>query len=613
MKKKFALFLLWVAPLFLSSQNENRKWYFGNKAGLDFSTSPPTILLNSSMTAPEGAATICDGTGALLFYTEGVTVYDNTHAVMANGGGLLGNNSPCQSVIILKKPGSSTLYYIFTMTGVSGINGLNYSIVDMSLAAGLGSVTVKNAPLYNAPCYEKIVAAQHCNGRDYWILTHDLSSSNFRAHLLTSAGVNTVAVISSIGTAIGMPYSLGCIKISPNGRKLGMTEYTGAVDLFDFDNSSGIVTNSLALAPGFSSYGCEFSPDGTKFYAGGFGGHLRQWDICAGTSTAIIASQYSTTTTGIWSMQLAVDGKIYCAKGTTLGVISNPNGPGAACGYIDLGQSIAPRSTLRSIPNYIPISQKPPIPNFTYATNCNTVSFNSPAISNTIDAGCTVVLTTPTNVVWSFGEPSAGATNTSTAINPSHSYSAAGTYSVELLLYGACSVDTLRSLVTVSGPPPNLSIAGTFTVCKGEKRIYTVSGASSYTWHTTGVNTTTISLTTPTITTTYSVSGVLSGTNSCVSKKTFTLTVAKCTALEHAAEKERPYSIYPNPSDGTLFIETDTDMRIKILDKSGITIMERTFESGKHDLDIRSFSNGIYTVQCFTKKGVFTSRLVKIE
>jgi len=40
------LFLVFNSSLFFS-QNEFSKWYFGSFAGLDFATSPPTILTKS--------------------------------------------------------------------------------------------------------------------------------------------------------------------------------------------------------------------------------------------------------------------------------------------------------------------------------------------------------------------------------------------------------------------------------------------------------------------------------------------------------------------------------------------------------------------------------------
>src|SRR5688572_14026134 len=166
----------------LYSQNETKKWYFGAQAGLDF-MGPPTILTNGMMSPWEGCASIADAAGALLFYTDGITVWNKTHAVMANGNGLMGNSSTTQSGVIVKRPGSTTIYYVFTADAQGAPNGLRYSIVDMSLAAGNGSVTVKNTLLFT-PTTERITAVRHCNGVDVWIVTHDWNSANFSTYLL---------------------------------------------------------------------------------------------------------------------------------------------------------------------------------------------------------------------------------------------------------------------------------------------------------------------------------------------------------------------------------------------------------------------------------------------
>ena len=104
-------------------------------------TSPPTVLTNGTMTAVEGCASAADAAGNLLLYTDGATIWDQTHAVMANGSGLFGNSASGQAALIIKQPGSAILYYVITQGAGSG--GLNYSIVNISLSAGNGSVTVQ--------------------------------------------------------------------------------------------------------------------------------------------------------------------------------------------------------------------------------------------------------------------------------------------------------------------------------------------------------------------------------------------------------------------------------------------------------------------------------------
>ena len=131
----------------VKSQGPSNIWYFGNQAGLSFSTNPPTALTNSAMSAFEGCATISDDNGNLLFYTNGSLVWNRNHAPMPAGNGLFGNGAATQTAIIVPGPQSTTKYYIFTVDTNGGPRGLCYSEVDMSLNGGLGDVTVKNIQL----------------------------------------------------------------------------------------------------------------------------------------------------------------------------------------------------------------------------------------------------------------------------------------------------------------------------------------------------------------------------------------------------------------------------------------------------------------------------------
>ena len=70
-----------------------------------------------------------------------MTVYNKNHTVMPNGTGLLGHASSTQSAIIVKKPQSNTIYYIFTVDGFSGAGGgFHYSEVDLTLQGSLGDI-----------------------------------------------------------------------------------------------------------------------------------------------------------------------------------------------------------------------------------------------------------------------------------------------------------------------------------------------------------------------------------------------------------------------------------------------------------------------------------------
>ena len=104
MQKKFILIFFLVIQHFLYAQKEGNIWYFGSNAGIDFNTEIPTAITDGAMDTPEGCATMCDNMGNILFYTNGVTVWNSEHEVMPNGDELFGNVSSTQSAIIIKKP-----------------------------------------------------------------------------------------------------------------------------------------------------------------------------------------------------------------------------------------------------------------------------------------------------------------------------------------------------------------------------------------------------------------------------------------------------------------------------------------------------------------------------
>src|SRR6476469_9585349 len=101
MKYSIAILFLLFSQYSFSQQKQWFQWYYGNKVGLDFRTTGPTMLTNGAMDQMEGSASVADDNGNLLFYTDGVTVYNKQHQVMANGTGLKGGQSSTQSALIV--------------------------------------------------------------------------------------------------------------------------------------------------------------------------------------------------------------------------------------------------------------------------------------------------------------------------------------------------------------------------------------------------------------------------------------------------------------------------------------------------------------------------------
>ncbi|HEX5651606.1 MAG TPA: hypothetical protein VFX58_00940, partial [Chitinophagaceae bacterium] len=231
----------------LRAQHANN-WYFGKRAGITFNTNPPSALADGMIDTNEGCSAISDANGQLLFYTDGATVWNKLHQVMVNGTGLKGHFSSTNSAIIIPRPGSSTLYYIFTAGEISTNNeGYFYSEVDISLDGGLGAVTgTKNILLY-APSTEKLTAVRHSNGVDVWVITRVFESPAWKAFRIDCNGVNTTPVTSFSdhpSSALWRDANAGCLKASPDGTKIAAANPLNNLwEILQFDASTGILSN----------------------------------------------------------------------------------------------------------------------------------------------------------------------------------------------------------------------------------------------------------------------------------------------------------------------------------------------------------------------------------
>lgn len=362
------------SPLLLLGQGQGTHWYFGDQAGLKFNQDGSvTTLDDGQISTYEGCATISDRFGKLLFYTDGIVVFDREHNLMENGSGLFGDSSSTQSAIIVPNPEDSDLYYIFSVDTTTNSQdsdlGMHYSVVDLSLNNGMGAVIEKNINLLKDTS-EKIAAViKNCFDRSIWVITLAPKKAGERffdtinSFEVTAAGVNKTPVKSTIpGLSIEDPR--GYLKLSPDGSLLVSANQSSGLHLFDFDISTGQVTGVTKITiPGtnINPYGIEFSPDGRFLYV-----HAANEVIPPATNWSSSLLQYDLTASNIQgsiaildnrsiyrgALQLGENGKIYRTisenyfEGTSfLGVINNPNVKGLASDYqhnaVDLGTKIS--------------------------------------------------------------------------------------------------------------------------------------------------------------------------------------------------------------------------------------------------------------------------------
>jgi hypothetical protein len=335
----------------LFGQKEDRIWYFGGDpsfptvpgAGLDFNSGSPVPLTNSAMGYTEGSAVQADRNGNLLFYTNGMKVWDRTHAVMMNGTGLGGHVSSEQSSLIIPFPNytDTNKFYLFANDGfpTSPGTGLHYSIIDMNLNGGLGAVTaVKAVPLLGATT-EWLTGTTI--GSDFWVITADYDSTIFYAYKITSSGISP-PVITNLGFNTEAYFKLdfnnkGDKVVFKN--KIAFNLYVRMIA--SFDQNTGIFFNPIALdTTAESNDGAGFSPNDSLLYCVSkklplYDMYLYQYklydpNIYASQQTILQFTDYPHL-----DMKNAPDGKLYVSNATTdsLDRINFPNLEGVACNY----------------------------------------------------------------------------------------------------------------------------------------------------------------------------------------------------------------------------------------------------------------------------------------
>jgi gliding motility-associated-like protein len=439
-----------------SAQQEATVWYFGDYAGLDFGDGSPDLLTNSAMYAGSGCAAISDQSGYVLFYTNGNTVWNRNHQQMPNGAGLNGSQLLNQNSLIVPRPLSDEIYYLFTINANYDSVGLNYSIVDMSLDNSYGDVSEKNQLLAKG-LLEKITGARHCNGKDIWIVGHD-HLDGYYSFLLSSDSLSKQPVKSNTGN--NAKGDIGYLKMSPASNHIAMplNNENLLVELCRFQNKSGEVFSPLkiyAIDNTVYAYGLEYSADGNFLYisTGGKSYKVWQYDIRYKTEEELNNSAVLIAEGNHFAMQLAPDGRMYMAKENRdyLSVIEKPNSKGTDCNYNEFGVGLDGRNSLMGLPNFLPFY------------------FYQPGLDSEGSClGDSTLLSFPQylnsdSISWDFGDGSKRLTTTSTAI-VKHFYQDVGTYTAEINLHHCGMTDTVSQMIKI-GERPEPNLGNDTTIC----------------------------------------------------------------------------------------------------------------------------------------------------
>lgn len=149
MKIKFILSIFILLNINAIGQNENSIWIFGDSAGIDFANINNPVPIVSGMDGRGSCASICDSVGNLKLYSAvlgylnsdwSTRIFNTQHQIIQGCDSITGEGLYYENVII-PRPNYHNQYYVFSV-GLDAPNnqGCFYSLVDMSINAGLGGL-----------------------------------------------------------------------------------------------------------------------------------------------------------------------------------------------------------------------------------------------------------------------------------------------------------------------------------------------------------------------------------------------------------------------------------------------------------------------------------------
>jgi len=491
MKILFLLIILSVTGTSALCQKHDNIWLTGYEGG---TLSPPndsfgiTILDFSNQIKPKitgyqnitldiiGANTsMCDSFGNLLFYTNGIHIYNKNHKIMDNGnsinpGDMMYGAQIPQSVIGMQRPDYYNKYYLFSIEGGPGFpygKRLHCNTIDMQQNNGLGKIIDKRQVIIeDSLSWGFFTGCKHENGRDWWLIVSTFNADSYYSILIQP----DTFIIQKFSFEIPYSDGVGGVCFSPNGKHYAHSIHRSSTELpyimlFDFDRCSGQLSNQQKHTLYNEDHfivGTAFSPDSKLLYA--FDDRVAyQYDLTAPdifASETIIAEwngslYYNIWPNNWWQGQLAPDGRIYVNNSNSnvnLHRVRFPNRKGVACQFVqnDIATPTINADDMPNLPNY----RLGPVD----GSACDTLGMDNHPLARfrwDFEDTLTPLRVTftdlsaygPDHWQWLFGDGVVYDTTTSGEVF--HSFPAPGLYTVCLVASNINSADTLCYAIQV--------------------------------------------------------------------------------------------------------------------------------------------------------------------
>lgn len=477
-----SLFFLLNIPIpGLAQDLKQHNWYFGNSSqAIRFNrgTNVAQLINNQALPFNRGGAAVATdpATANLLFYTDGVQVYDANHLLMPNGGGLSGQPDANQPVALAPVPGQTNKYYIFTNSSNYTTGGaISRSIVDMAQfgnavfpAPATGVVeaakNVAMAGLTNRS--EGMMVVPHANRIDFWLITHQNGSQNYSATLIDAAATFITTTTSGIALPISVAnfsYHAATKRIAvspqdPNTDAL-ILNFNDATGVFSFDRT--IFNSATASTTNQSIYDIEWDTKGQYLYLSrtgqtGITANVFQYDYLnpSVSLTSVLAAPVFRS----YGLQVAPDSAMYHLYQATSG---GPFLVGKFTNTDTVASAVIHTQALFSSVNF----NGTQFPSFTPKDSViMTVSFTSNGTcQNSPTAFFPTVTPNADSLRWDFGDG-----NNSRGWSPIHTYETAGSFNVALTAFYRGQTQTTTTPVTINPFALQLQLVQDTTACRDE-------------------------------------------------------------------------------------------------------------------------------------------------
>lgn len=470
------------------------------------------------------------------------------------------------SIVLSYDPG----YPSSTLKTLNVLNVTPSPAFAYSLASTLNTFTISN--LYGPGSYSAILLDGNCSSSINFNINAYMTSSLFSLSPQSSSlcqGQSTIAGVVTTGSITG-----------------NMMTYTWTPNIFLFGNNPNLQSTLItpSAAPGTIN---------TTIYTLTVTEPVMN---CSFGKTLTVSSVYPATPS--FSSIPAL-----CSNSGTFQVIANPSG-GSFGSNLSINQSgiitpsLANMGTNQfSYSYYVAGCPATGLANFTLSPPLVvTISGNT---SICLGQSTTLLANGSSNFSWNTGS-----TSQLLSLSPVNT----STYSVT----GMNSALTCSAMATVTimvYPNPTLSLIGDTLICEGETASIMASGANLYSWN--NGNTGSAMVVSPLVSTVFTVTGTINP-GSCSATKTIALSVSPCTGISNTL-LESGLRLYPNPTKGLLYLETDKELLISLSDAVGKCLIEKHLLKTNETLNMSQLPSGMYILSIQEKDHFSSIKLIKTD